>query len=370
MGKITENAKYLIKLTLETEALVERPDIIGAIFGQTEGLLGLDMDLKELQEVGRIGRIDIIFKDNKEDKTKAEIIIPSNLSASETALIAAALETVDKVGHTKAKITLKDIEDIRNSKRSFIERRSKEILNEFYSKIPDTRETLNKVEKGLKQKEIRYYNGLVGGPEVGKSKEIILVEGRADVINLVRCGIKNAIEVGGSKISPYIKNLIKDKIITVFLDGDRGGDLILKSLKGLIKIDFVIKAPNGKEVEELTKKEIYQCLKHKKPEKLLTKKELPVDFKKKIEPIIKEMLGTKEVKFLDSNLEEVHNSSCDDLPNLLTTADLDNVVVLAMDGKLTKDLADKIEKKGIKAVVCFDKERFKTKMKVLSIHDF
>ncbi len=382
MGKITENAKYIIKLTLEADSLVERPDIIGAIFGQTEGLLGQDMDLKELQESGRLGRIDIIFKDTKGGKIKADIIIPSNLSASETSLLAASFETIDKIGYTNAKIELQDVEDVRDKKRSFIEQRSKEILNKFYSKAPDTRETLEKVEKDMKQKEIKNYNGLTSGPEVDSSNEIILVEGRADVINLVRYGIKNAIEVGGSNVSPHIKNLANKKQVTIFLDGDRGGDLIYKRLKQEIKIDNVARAPDGKEVEELTKKEILQSLKHKKAESEETKKtegegtqkqetrRLPEDFKKKIGPVIKEMLGTKEIKFLDSNLKEVHKATYDELSNLLKTADLDNVVAIVMDGKLTNELAEQMENKGIQAVVCFDKDRFKTKMKVYGIHDF
>jgi DNA primase len=368
MGKITENAKYLIKLTLEAESLVERPDVIGAIFGQTEGLLGQDMDLRELQETGRVGRIDIIFKNSKDGKTKAEIIIPSNLSTSETALLAASLETVDKVGYTKAKIILNDIEDVRDSKRSFIEQRSKEILTKLQSKIPDTRETLNNVERDLRKKEVRTYKGLAEGLDVAKSKEVILVEGRADVVNLVRCGIKNALEIGGSNIAPQIKDIVKNKKVTVFLDGDRGGDLILKRLKRDIRIDNIIRAPDGKEVEELTKKEVYQCLKHKKSVK--TEEKLPEDLEKKIEPIMKNMLGTKEVKFLDYRLKEVHKTTYNNLFSLLKTADLDNVGIIVMDGKLKKELAEIIEKKGIKAVVCFDKDRFKTKMKVLAIHDF
>ena len=381
MGKITENAKYIIKLTLEADSLVERPDIIGAIFGQTEGLLGQNMDLRELQESGRIGRIDIIFKNTEAGKTKAEILVPSNLSASETSLLAAAFETIDKIGYTNAKISLQSIEDVRDKKRSFIEQRSKEILTKFYSKAPDIRETLEKVEKDLKQKDLKNYYGLTSGPEVSSSKELILVEGRADVVNLVRYGIKNAIEVGGSNISPHIKNLAKNKQVTVFLDGDRGGDLIYKRLKQEINIDNVARAPDGKEVEELTKKEILQALKHKRPERKASKKvnesekqkrsiKLPEDFKKRVEPIIKDMLGTKEVKLLDSDLNEIHSAIYDELFNLLKTADLDNVVTIVMDGKLTKELAEQMENKGIQAVICFDSERFKTKMKVLCIHDF
>jgi len=368
MGKITENAKYLIKLALEADSLVERPDIIGAIFGQTEGLLGQDMNLKELQESGRIGRINIVFKESKDGKTRAEIIIPSNLSASETALLAASIETVDKVGYTKAKIKLIDIEDLRDSKRAFIERRSKEILEKLYEKVPDVRETLNKVEKDLKLKDIKNIKGLAAGSEVEKSDEIILVEGRADVVNLVRCGIRNAIEIGGSSVAEQIRDIVKNKTVTVFLDGDRGGDLILKRLMKEIKIDYVARAPDGKEVEELTKKELYQCLKHKK--QLKTRQRLPSNLKELGEKIIKSMLGTREVKFLDYNLNEIYKTTYSELPNVLKTAELDNVAVIAMDGKLTRELAEKIEKKGIKAVLCFEREKFKTKLNVLAIHDF
>lgn len=373
MGKITENAKYLIKLSLEADSLVERPDVVGAIFGQTEGLLGHGMDLKELQESGRIGRIDINFKESKNEKTRAEIIIPSNLSASETALLAAALETIDKVGYTKANVVLQEIEDIRNSKRNFIEKRSKEILEKLYKGIPDTKETLNKVSAELRTKKIRNYKGLPGGPEISTSKEIIVVEGRADVINLLEYGINNAIGMEGSKVLPQIKDIVKNKTVTVFLDGDRGGDLILKRLQQEIKIDYVARAPDGKEVEELTKKEIYQCLKNKKRVEVTkdnTKSKLPENLKERIKPVIKDMLGTKEVKLLDINLNDIHKTSYGDFPQLLKTADLDNVSVILMDGKLTKELGEQIEKKGISAVVCFDSERFRTRMKVLCIHDF
>jgi len=50
------------------------------------------------------------------------------------------------------------------------------------------------------------------------------------------------------------------KTSTVFVDGDRGGDLIIRELLGTAEIDFVSKAPDGKEVEEITKKEIHKAL--------------------------------------------------------------------------------------------------------------
>ena len=66
MAKLAQNfAKYLIHARLQAKGIVEKPDVIGAIFGQTEGLLGADMDLRELQRTGRVGRIEVDVKNNK-----------------------------------------------------------------------------------------------------------------------------------------------------------------------------------------------------------------------------------------------------------------------------------------------------------------
>jgi 5S rRNA maturation endonuclease (ribonuclease M5) len=408
MGKIAENSKYLMKFSLEADSLVERPDVIGAIFGQTEGLLGQGMDLKELQESGRVGRIEIIFQESKDGKTRAEIVIPSNLSIKETVLLASSVETVDKVGFTSARISLKDVEDVRSSKRTYIESRSKELLSSLYGKLADPKEALNKLDKDTKVAEVTEYKGLVAGPDVHRSKEVIVVEGRADVINLLNYGIRNAIAIDGSNVSEKIADIVKDKSVTVFLDGDRGGDMILKRLKQFIKVAYVARAPDGKEVEELTGKEIRQELKNQKKEngrddhrghersrerehsnsyretpsgdeeetRIEPKKhksslmELPSDLDEKVGPILRDLLGTKEVRFLDYNLNEVHKASYGELTRLLKVVDFDNVAVVVMDGKFTKDLAEQFEKKNIRAVACFDKEKFKTKIKILCIDDF
>ena len=378
MGKIAENSKYLMKFSLEADSLVERPDVIGAIFGQTEGLLGQGMDLKELQESGRVGRIEIIFQESKDGKTRAEIVIPSNLSIKETVLLASSVETVDKVGFTSARISLKDVEDVRSSKRTYIESRSKELLSSLYGKLADPKEALNKLDKDTKVAEVTEYKGLVAGPDVHRSKEVIVVEGRADVINLLNYGIRNAIAIDGSNVSEKIADIVKDKSVTVFLDGDRGGDMILKRLKQFIKVAYVARAPDGKEVEELTGKEIRQELKNQKKENgrddhrghERSLMELPSDLDEKVGPILRDLLGTKEVRFLDYNLNEVHKASYGELTRLLKVVDFDNVAVVVMDGKFTKDLAEQFEKKNIRAVACFDKEKFKTKIKILCIDDF
>jgi len=41
--------KYLAKLSFEIDGAVDKADIIGAIFGQTEGLFGPEMNLNEPQ---------------------------------------------------------------------------------------------------------------------------------------------------------------------------------------------------------------------------------------------------------------------------------------------------------------------------------
>ena len=66
MGKISPvSSKYIVNASIEIEGIVDRPDVVGAIFGQTEGLLGADLELRELQRSGRIGRIEV----NMETKT-------------------------------------------------------------------------------------------------------------------------------------------------------------------------------------------------------------------------------------------------------------------------------------------------------------
>ena len=92
-----------------------------------------------------------------------------------------------------------------------------------------------------------------------------MVEGRADVLNLLKHGIKNAIAVEGTSIPETIIKLSKERIVTAFTDGDRGGELILKELLQVADVDYVARAPEGKEVEELTKKEIVKALRSKVP---------------------------------------------------------------------------------------------------------
>lgn len=262
MGKVSPvSIKYMINATARLDGVVEKPDIIGAIFGQTEGLLGKDLELRELQKSGRIGRIDV-NSETKKGSTTAEITIPSAMGKSETAIIAASMETIERVGPCSAKIKINNVEDVRVSKRKFIINRAKEILANLSKTLPDSQEVITEVTQEVRASELKEYGSerLAAGPYIDESEDIIIVEGRADVINMLRYGIRNVIALNGDNIPEVIKELSKKKVTTLFVDGDRGGDLIIKKMKGLVDIDYVAKAPKGKEVEELTMKEIYGCL--------------------------------------------------------------------------------------------------------------
>ncbi|MEM4756139.1 MAG: DNA primase DnaG [Candidatus Woesearchaeota archaeon] len=266
MGKISPvSAKYIIHAYIEIEGVVDKPDVIGAIFGQTEGLLGSDLELRELQRSGRIGRIEV-NTETKGGKTKGAIIIPSSLDKAETAIIAAALEIIQRIGPCNAKMKVENIEDVRISKRKFVIERAKELLKELMDKVlPDSQEIADEVAYSVRVMEVQEYGKerLPAGPAIDESDEVIVVEGRADVLNLLKHGIKNAIALNGTSVPATIKELSKKKVITAFVDGDRGGDLILKELFDTSEIDFVTKAPDGKEVEEITKKEIHKALRSK-----------------------------------------------------------------------------------------------------------
>ena len=263
MGKISPvSAKYIVHANINIEGVVDRPDVIGAIFGQTEGLLGSELELRELQRSGRIGRIEV-DTETKSGKTKGAIIIPSSLDKAETAIVAAALEIIQRIGPCNAKIEIEKIEDVRISKRILVIERAKELLKQMMDTImPDSQELADEVAYSVRVMEIQEYgkSRLPAGPAIEESDEVIVVEGRADVLNLLKHGFKNVIALNGTSVPEEIVELGQRKIITAFVDGDRGGSLIIQELMGVTEIDFVAKAPDGKEVEELAKKEIHKAL--------------------------------------------------------------------------------------------------------------
>ncbi|TFG97605.1 DNA primase [Candidatus Thorarchaeota archaeon] len=261
-------AKYVIRARIEIDGVVDKPDVVGAVFGQTEGLLGEDLDLRELQRTGRIGRIQIAIR-TKGGNSTGEVVIPVSLNKTATAILAAALETVDRVGPCIAKVTLEKLEDVRGAKRRKVVSRAISILKGWEEDIaPGTEEITTAVTKGRKVTIAKYGpDNLPAGPEMVESKDIIIVEGRADVINLMKCGITNTVAVEGTHIPKSIVELTKKrgKKVTAFLDGDRGGDLILRELMQVATVHYIARAPKGKEVEDLTLREVTTALQSQVP---------------------------------------------------------------------------------------------------------
>ena len=259
--------KYHVKLKFEVDGLVEKADIIGAIFGQTEGLLGPEMNLNELQKVSKVGRIEVNV-DTKSNMAKGDALIPMSTDISTAALIAAAIESIDKVGPFQARFELVGIDDIRAIKKKVIVDRARKIVQEWATKtISEGEEMLKDVYDASKPGKLTAFGKaqLACGTGVFDSDWIILVEGRADVINLLRAGFDNAIAIEGAKIDETVTKLTEGKKVIAFLDGDRAGDLILKELQGLVKIDKILRAPPGREVEECTPLEIAEILKEAIP---------------------------------------------------------------------------------------------------------
>ena len=259
--------KYLIRAKLLAEGVVEKPDVVGAIFGQTEGLIGEELDLRDLQKSGRMGRIEVELKSSK-GKSEGIVTMPSSLDQVETAILASALETIDRIGPCKAKIDIESIEDVRAMKKHKIIERAKVLLSSI---IADSKsagvDLLETVRQAVQVEEIMHYgkDKCPAGPNIDTSDAIIVVEGRSDVLNLLKYGIKNAIAVEGTNIPRTIQDLSKERIVTAFVDGDRGGELILRELLQVAEVDFIARAPKGQEVEELTQKMIMKLLRNKIP---------------------------------------------------------------------------------------------------------
>lgn len=359
MAKLAQSTiKYLIEADFIADGVVEKPDVIGAIFGQTEGLLGQDLDLRELQRSGRVGRIEVTLKTGK-GKTKGKISIPSSLDGSETALIAAAIETIERIGPCESYIKLVAVKDIRAVKREYVIDRAKKILSKLLEEeLPSTMELTEKIKESVRTAEITEYEGASCGSETLTSDDIILVEGRADVLNLLKNGIKNAIAVGGTKISEPIINLTKEKTATLFLDGDRGGDLILKEILQLTNIDYIARAPEGKEVEELTKKEIFKSLRDRvaiEQFKSDLKKDLPVKVKKKISEVLDKMVGTRAAYIFDESMKLLGK-----IPLTQFTEDnkrLDKAKIVVIDGAIESNILNIAEKHNLEFLAANSSEK-------------
>jgi len=358
--KASDTTKYLIFAEIVADGVVERPDVVGAIFGQTEGLLGGDLDLRELQKTGRIGRIEVKIE-SKSGKSYGEIKVPSSLDKVETAILAAALETIERVGPCSARIKIKKIEDVRASKRKKIVDRAMNILRELFEEPEiESEKIVEIVRQAIRADEIIEYGEekLPAGPAVDESDAIILVEGRADVLNLLKHGIKNVIAVEGTNIPKTIIELSKKKTVTAFLDGDRGGDLILKELLQIADIDYIARAPDGKGVEDLTQKEILKALRNKIPIEQLHILKRERDLKEKEERSVAEILreqrdkveGKLTARVLDKNFNLIKEVPVRDLVKILKENNTKGTIII-FDGVITQRLVDLAAKKEISYLV-------------------
>lgn len=356
--------KYLVRLRFEVDGVVERADVIGAIFGQTEGLFGPEMNLNELQKSWKVGRIEINLE-SKNDKTRGEVIVPMSTDIGTAALIAAAVESVDKVGPCSARFTLEAIEDVRATKRKQIVDRAKLIVREWSSKTSSEGDNVLKdvTESTKRAKVINYgLENLPAGPGVYTSDLVYLVEGRADVVLFLRAGIENVVALEGTSVPDSIIELGKKKKLIAVLDGDRGGDLIEKELGQVVKVEKVLRAPPGKEVEELTPIDVLNMLRAERMEAPTapTRRERPAEraagAEVPEEPIVKKtreiyptLNGTLEAIFLDEQLQEVGRFPISELVQKMESAS--GAHFLVFDGIVTQRLVDSAAKVGVKGII-------------------
>jgi DNA primase len=350
--------KYLIRLKFEVEGVVEKADVVGAIFGQTEGLFGPEFDLNELQKTWKIGRIEINLE-SKNDRTFGEVLIPTSTDFETTSLIAATVESVDRVGPCSARFKLISIEDVRAEKIKQIKERAKEIAREWSKRVmSESNKILKDISESMGKSKITAYGKekLPAGPAVDKSDTIILVEGRADVLNLLRAGIENVIGIEGTGIPQSVIELSKNKKIIAFLDGDRGGDLILKELMQVARVDKVVRAPPGKEVEELTPLEIMECLSDAiQPPSIQVKKEIPANIGPELAEKVKELkpslVNTLEAVILDENFNVLIRVPVSELAKQLESEELKGAKYVIFDGIVSQRIVDLSEKKGIAVII-------------------
>ncbi|NKE35825.1 DNA primase [Natronococcus sp. JC468] len=260
-----DTSKYHIHANVTADGVVERSDVVGAIFGQTEGLLGDELDLRDLRQSQKVGRIDVEITSTK-GQSHGTLTIATSLDKVETATLAASLETITRIGPCRASLEVAEIEDVRAAKRKEVVDRAKELLRTgFDDSVMTSEEILAEVRQHVRVEDITEYEGLPAGPRVTDSDAIIVVEGRSDVLTLLKYGVKNAIAVEGTNVPDAVAELTRHRTVTVFLDGDRGGDLIFEELSQVGDIDYVAFAPSGESVEELDHHQLFAALRNKVP---------------------------------------------------------------------------------------------------------
>ena len=383
MAKVSPvSIKYMVHANLVAEGALEKPDVIGAIFGQTEGLLGAELDMRELQKEGKIGRIEVeLQRDGK--KTTGAIKVPTALDQSETTLIAAAIETIERVGPCDAQLEVESIEDVRGSKRDYIVERAKKLMQQIQGSA-DSREISKEIKESTKTANVEEYGDekLPCGDISGK--ELIVVEGRADVLSLLRAGITNVIAMNGTKLPRAIAELSNQKEITLFLDGDRGGKLIAQNVVDNAKVKYIASAPDGKEVEELAPKEAIMNLRKKVPaEEFLSnsgrsprsydskpksskKVELSDSDKEKLRELSNKNQGSGKVIILNEDLGEIKNVSVKSLSGTLRRID-QTPAVMIIDGTVTTSIIKSSEESGCQVIVAKNFSTTDTNIQLLSL---
>ncbi|AHG00245.1 DNA primase [Halostagnicola larsenii XH-48] len=260
-----DTSKYLIHADVTAEGVVERSDVVGAVFGQTEGLLGDELDLRDLKQSQKVGRIDVEIASTN-GQSHGTLTIATSLDKVETATLAASLETITRIGPCRAALEITGIEDVRAAKRKEVVDRAKELLRTgFDDSVMTSEEILTEVRQHVRVEDITEYEGLPAGPRVQDSDAIIVVEGRSDVLTLLKYGVKNAIAVEGTNVPDAVAELTTHRTVTAFLDGDRGGDLILEELAQVGEVDYVTFAPADKSVEDLDHHQLFAALRNKVP---------------------------------------------------------------------------------------------------------
>ena len=349
--------KYHVKLSFEVDGLVERADIVGAIYGQTEGLLGPEMNLNELQRVSKVGRIEVNVSSN-ENTTTGDALIPMSTDIDTCALISAAIESIDKVGPFESSFKLNEISDVRASKKEDIVKRAKEIKQKWSTKSVSEGDTMLKdVHEGFSGKITTYgENKLPCSTGIYDSPWIILVEGRADILNLLRAGYDNALAIEGAKIDESIKDFCATKSkVVAFLDGDRAGGMILNELKSVVNIDVELRADPGVEVEELTPQRIADILSDTKDS--MQKETMKPKSVSEEDKLLSEIVGkvyheineTLESIALDANNDQLFKVAISDLVDKLSIQS--GIKYLILDGIITQRLVDGARQAEIECII-------------------
>ncbi len=258
-----QEVQNIVNIEIKVYGRVTQSDIVGAVFGQTEDVLGKELELRNLQKTNQIGRIEVRIEFDGTN-TIGIITIPSYMDRTMTVIIAASLETINKIGPCRAEARVKDIENIKSIKIRQIINHAKKVLEKFMSISVSSQELIDEVVNEVRMSRVEKYGRegmeVLCGPDIADSDQLIFVESLADLRNLLKAGINNVVAFEDCSKTETLREIAEKHEVIIFIN--KGKDYLVRKICEFADADSFTRPDVDKRISELESKELFKAIRN------------------------------------------------------------------------------------------------------------